>query len=120
MNLNLHRENKRNCLGEDRNEHQCCSHQRRQKTHETLFFISGLIASDYNNIRNGDYCAESNVEQPHICQILKSEAHPKALPCVFNSEDKVELLVLWPEYVTMSRSFLNEFACDWLKETGSK
>ena len=64
-----------------------------------------------------EFCVEKNVELIRIRQISKSEAHLKAFHCVFMFvEEKVELPDFWPEYVTVSRLYLNEAARDWLKK----
>ena len=63
-----------------------------------------------------EFCVEKNVELLHISQISKSEAHLKAVHCVFKfDEEKVELPDFWPENVTVSRFYLNEAALDSLK-----
>ena len=46
------------------------------------------------------YCVEKNVELFHIRKILKSEAHLKAFPCVFEfDEERVELLDFWRDWL---------------------
>ena len=66
-------------------------------------------------------CVENNVDVHQIRQISLSEAHMKAFHFVFNfDEEKIAFPDFWPENFTVSRFYLKEAACDWLKKVDQK